>query len=455
MQKLLFSKIGLVGGLILLLMIPLSLIKDVVSERISYRAQARAEIEQSWTGQQSVVGPLLVVPYEEEIERQLWDEEHKTMRTEVRHIAHKLIILPEALNIDGDIQTEERKLGLYSVPVYTAEMHFSGRFDNRAILKLLKENEHKLVFKPAYVSVLVQDLRGVIRQPSFNWAGKAYEFDSGNGLANSGQGMRTSLGELALGEEQSYAFSFDFLLRGMESLNFAPLGRDTQVQLDSPWPHPSFVGRYLPSGYEVDEQGFKAQWYASSFSSGMAQVVEQCASGQCGALLDNTFGVSLIKTVDIYLQAERSLKYGVLFLTLTFAIFFLYEVLKRLSVHPIQYLFVGMAMTIFYLLLVSFSEHIPFALAYTIAAGACSSLLGVYIGSILRSLRSGALFFGAIVFLYAVLYHILQSEDNALLMGSVLLFAVLSAVMLATRKVDWYRIKPDAAVTTEAVAVPE
>ncbi len=443
MQKTLFIKLAMIGGLILLMMIPIGLIEDVVRERASYRQSARVDIERSWTGSQGVIGPLLVMPYRETTEREVWDEKDQVNRTVTRHYERRLVVLPEALHVEGDIATEERRRGLYKVPVYTADLRVGGRFSNRALRETEQQAEGRIEWQAPYLSVFIRDLRGVIKQPQLEWAGQSIAFESGAQLSADGTGMHARLPVLNAAGEAEIEFRFDFLLRGMESLDFAPVGRDTQVKIASAWPHPSFVGRFLPSAHEVSAEGFQAEWLASSFSSGMADLARQCAQGQCGQLLHNTFGVSLIRPVDIYQQAERSLKYGILFLVLTFFAFFLYEVLKRLALHPVQYLLVGLAQSIFFLLLVSLSEHIAFALAYTTAAAACSILLGVYTGAILAGRRSGVIFGGAIAALYGVLYFILQSEDNALLMGSLLLFAILAAAMLATRNVDWYSVKAD------------
>ncbi len=440
MQKALFIKLALISGLIVMLMIPIGLIDGVVRDRTDYRHQARADIERSWTGPQRVIGPLLVLPFREETQREVWDEALQRNRTVTQRETHHLLVLPETLHINGDIRTEERRRGLYKVPVYTSNLQVSGRFSNRQARQLEQDANGTITWDTPYVTVLINDLRGVIKQPQLTWEGEQHAFESGSGLDTVALGMHAALPAIDHQLEGEFTFDFDFVLRGMETLGFAPLGRDTQVQLDSPWPHPSFTGRYLPSAYEVSGQGFQAQWLASSFSSGMADLARHCSEGQCGPLLENTFGVSLLNTVDIYQQSERSLKYGVLFLTLTFAFFFLYEVMKRLAVHPVQYLLVGLALSIFYLLLVSLSEHMAFAVAYASAAGACSTLLGVYVGAILANPRSGGIFFGAMALLYGVLYFILQSEDNALLMGSLLLFCILATAMMATRKLDWYSV---------------
>jgi inner membrane protein len=229
-------------------------------------------------------------------------------------------------------------------------------------------------------------------------------------------------------------------LQGMERLEFVPAGKETIVKVRSAWPHPSFVGRFLPERRTVTDTGFDATWHATYFASDMEQLWNGCGQRECPALTENLLGVAFIQPVDIYLQAERTVKYGVLFLGLTFAVFFLFELFKWLAIHPIQYGLVGVALAIFYLLLLSLSEHLSFWLSYLIAATACVGLLGFYAAYVLRGVRRAAGFASLLAGLYGVLYVLLQLEDYALLMGSLLLFAIIAIVMALTRKVDWYQL---------------
>lgn len=442
MQKPLFIKLGLIVGLIMLLMIPIGMVDDVVSDRMSYMYQAKQDIRQSWTGSQQIVGPLLVMPYKQKWQEKVWDEDKDTYRLVNRQRHGKLVLLPEDLNINGQLQTEERQRGLYKVPVYTSDLAFKGNFSTKKAVDLIgaQESHVQIEWTKPFVSLLISDLRGMMSQPKIQWDGEEIHFESGASLKTAKSGMHVPVDELTLEAVSNIDFSFQMKLRGMETIKFSPIAKDTKIQLDSPWQHPSFFGHYLPTTREISEQGFQAEWFTSSFSSGMNERADSCAAGNCDGLYQDSFGVSLVKPIDIYQQSDRSLKYAVLFLALTFAFFFLYEVMKQLSIHPVQYTLVGLALSLFYLLLVSLSEHLSFGLAYLIAAIACSGLLGTYIGSILKSRNSGVVFFGAIGVLYGVLYGILQSEDNALLMGSMLLFIVLAAAMLATRHIDWYQL---------------
>jgi inner membrane protein len=244
-------------------------------------------------------------------------------------------------------------------------------------------------------------------------------------------------------------------LQGMEQLEFVPLGKETVVHVQSSWPHPSFVGRFLPDQRTVGDAGFDAVWRSSHLSTNIQQLWDNCGRRECPPLMSSAMGVAFIQPVDIYLKAERAAKYGVLFIGLTFAAFFLFEVLKGLAIHPIQYGLVGIALALFFLLLFSLSEHLSFGVSYLVAASACIGLLTFYTAYVLRGVRRAAGFAALLSALYASLYVLLQIEDLALLMGSLLLFAILAAVMALTRKVDWYQLGRDmrpAANPTEAQA---
>jgi inner membrane protein len=258
-------------------------------------------------------------------------------------------------------------------------------------------------------------------------------------------GIHADLGTLAAFTAKTattYEFRIQLTLLGTERLDLVPVGATTTVALASKWPHPSFAGRLLPDpGTTLGEDGFAARWRTSHFATNLAQIYERCLqSRQCESFNSHTLAVSFFQPVDLYHTVERSLKYGFLFIGLTFAAFFLFEILGRFVIHPLQYALVGCALAVFFLLLISLSEHLGFATAYAIATCACVALLGYYIRHVLKSARLGAAFALALALLYGLLYVLLRSEDHALLMGSLVVFACLAAAMIATRKVDWYAV---------------
>jgi inner membrane protein len=265
-----------------------------------------------------------------------------------------------------------------------------------------------------------------------------------------------------LKQSKTVEFNLKLSIDGIEQLAFIPIAKNNVVTVTSKWQHPQFFGRFLPSPKErkIDANGFTATWNISSLSSNAQQQllnIECCLNsaqtnptgGPAGVATSvgqiDSFGVAFIEPVNIYSQSDRAIKYGVLFVALTFAAFFLFEILKQLPIHPVQYALVGLALVLFFLLLVSLSEHMRFITAYAIASVACIGLIGFYLSYALRSWKRGFGFGTALSLLYGVLFGLLQSENNALVMGSLLLFSVLAAIMLVTRKVDWYQIgKPSA-----------
>lgn len=437
------------------LTIPNLMIQELVGERSYYRQQAKQSIAASWTGEQRFLGPVLVVPYTERLERKVWNDKENRFRIVEQVNDRRLFVLPDDLDIAADIRTEERQRGIYAIPVYAAAIDVQGAFDNRRILELANNAAVTIDWQKAFVSVPVSDIRGISIQPELSWNDTGVEFVSGSGIGAQGNGMRAIVPALQGTDARRFAFRFSIGLNGMEQLQFSPVGRNTHVAVRSGWPHPSFLGRYLPNERHIDENGFTADWRVTSFSSDMARVAALCETGKCDAFSNNTFGVALIQPVDIYQQAERSVKYAVLIITLTFVAFFLFEVLRPVQLHPVQYLLIGCSLTVFYLLLLSLSEHMAFAWAYLFASLANTLLIGVYSAAAMRSRQRGMALGGALLMLYGMLYLILRSEDNALLMGSLLIFAVLAFVMLLTRHLDWYRVSalPGAARSTGEQAV--
>lgn len=453
MGKLLNLKILVIASLMLLLIIPLSMIKGVITERTHYREQARHGIAESWTGAQKLLGPLLVVPYSESKSRSVWDDNLKRYREESYTSRDRLYILPDQLNVTAEMITEKRSRGLYTVPVYTSELNIEGAFDTRPLVELVARKGGRIRLGSAYLAVVVGDIRGVVVQPQLNWGGTTFRFSAGTEIENLESGMHAKVGLLSGEVVERHPFMFEMSMRGMESIAFSPVGNTTQVTLQGAWPHPSFTGRYLPAERPViDDHSFNAQWRVSSFSSDMPRIIAACAEGSCQEFSANTFGVSLVNPVDLYQQAERAVKYAILFILLTFVVFFLFEVMKQLRLHPMHYLLVGLALSLFYLLLVSLSEHIAFHWAYLAASLASTTLIGVYVSGVLASMRRGMALAGGLLMLYGMLFAILRSEDNALLMGSLLIFVVLGGVMLVTRKFDWYRLGARMAPDVDEVA---
>ncbi len=445
MQKTLLYKVLAIGGVVLLLLIPLSIVNGVISERETFRDQVVRDVAKSSTGMQKIIGAILVIPYQQKVIKNTivhkGGEKHTVAKEVLQQKYHYL--LPEVLDVNGQLSPQELYRGIYKVPTYLANIHLKGKFSIPRDLSLAIASSQVVLQKP-YLALGIKDVRGIHRSVDITVNGETLNVAPGSQVSFLEQGIHAKL-PVGYLKQKHFEFSIDFDLQGMERLLFSPVGRFSQVSIDSPWPHPSFVGSFLPKQRDISQQGFNAKWETSFFATNMNEYLNKCISKQqCQALLTSGLGVSLHQGVDVYLQSERSAKYALLFIGLTFVAFFLFEILKGLPIHPIQYALVGVSLALFYFLLVSLSEHIAFSIAYGIAAICCVGLLGFYISFVLRSFIKSLMFSGAVVGLYVALYLLIQSVDYALLLGSVLLFCVLAAVMVITRRVDWYRIESSA-----------
>jgi len=447
MQRDLLIKIVLIGVLMVLLILPLSLVSGKIRERGMQREVARSSVAASWTKQQKLVGPLLVVPYVKTWRSASPSPDGSGMRTREHRETHYRYFLPRRLDIRAEINTDIRKKGIYEIPVYASKLRFKGNFSRKALLKAMqsiRKAEDTTEIGQAYLTLSVTDPRGISTVPTLAWPGHRLTFQPGSKLVSRPGGIHAPLPAFNTDgnqpESDDIQFGFDLGLRGMESLMFVATGQEAALSIRSSWPHPQFAGRFLPATRRVSAQGFAAQWNITAFASTIDTLVSACETGSCTELLDAGFGVKLIQPVDVYLQSERSVKYGLLIIGLSFISFFIFEIMKKLPIHAVQYSLVGLAIALFYLLLISLSEHIDFALSYLLATLACVGLLLFYLRYVLRGFREGALFSGILLLLYGTLYVIIQAEDFALLMGSVLIFLVLATVMFTTRNVDWYQL---------------
>ena len=473
MQKKLLMKVCIIAALMLLLCIPLLMIQATVQERMAYRDDAARSIAEGQVGEQTVIGPVLVIPYAEEIETRVSGAGDEPPRVKTSTVRRLHLVYPDELKVSGNIGTERRYRGIHQVLVYNGQYEFSGGFTLPQAAELPRGggNTRITVVGRPYVSLPVADVRGVRTIPKINWNGALLEFGQGAQLGAWQGGMHALLPADTLAAAGAGAaparFSFKLNLAGMERQHFVPVGRNNVVALTSNWPHPQFGGRFLPEDRAVSEAGFTATWRVPSLASNVqhllaaqaqaqaqqgspaaaaaaqAALVSGAAPGAAGVQpvgqLDS-FSVAFVEPVNIYSQADRASKYGLLFVALTFAAFFVFEILKRLPIHPVQYALVGLALALFFLLLLGLSEHVQFVLAYLGASAACIGLLSYYLGYVLRDRWRGLAFGSGLILLYGALYGLLISESNALVLGSLLLFALLAALMVATRKVDWYQI---------------
>ncbi|NVZ93298.1 cell envelope integrity protein CreD [Pseudomonas sp. D6002] len=440
MNRNLLFKLGAIALLIVLLLIPLLMIHGVITDRQQLRDDVLQDIARSSSYSQRLNGPVLVVPYRKTVREWKLNEKLNERYEETREVRGHLYFLPEQFALDGQVQTEVRARGIYQARLFHADSRISGRF----VLPEqwgITENFADYRFEPAYLAVGISDIRGIENALKLELGSQQLAFSPGTQVAWLGEGVHVMLPEQDSHNPSPFDFAFDLRLQGTEQLQVVPVGKTSQVKLASNWPHPSFIGNFLPTQREVTAQGFSANWQTTFFSTNLEEALRGClAERGCDDFNSRSFGVSFIDPVDQYLKSDRAIKYALLFIALTFAGFFLFEVLKSLAVHPIQYALVGVTLAFFYLLLLSLSEHIGFGPAYLISAAACVFLIGFYVCHVLRSVAHGLGFSAGLAALYGLLYGLLSAEDYALLMGSLLLFGLLGTVMVLTRKLDWYGV---------------
>ena len=437
-------KIAMVLALTLAILVPLSLVRGVIVERQSYRARAVADIERAFAGPQVLAGPVLTVPYSEMVDVE--EAAPGGARVKVRRrVQGRWTFFPASLDVAGPLAPTTRRLGIHEVRLYVWNGDVQASFD--AVIPAAADGAERVIGEP-WLDWSIADVRGIRGAPRALVDGRERELREGQG-AREGSGVHVRLPAPVDADRLRLDTRLRIELGGAESFAVVPVGRRNRVALASEWPHPGFRG-LSPWRSEVTARGFEAEWRVASVAT---DVHRQMRRGQVpmpltparGAGIEaagggvDALGVVLADPVDAYTQADRATKYGLLFVLLTFVGFFMFEVIRALRIHPIQDALVGLAIAVFFLLLVSLSEHLRFGLAYSLAGGACVGLIGVYVSAVLHSARRGAGFAAMLALLYAALYGLLVSEDNALALGSGLLFVVLAAIMLMTRRLDWYR----------------
>ena len=446
MQKTLFLKLLTIGGLTMMLLIPLSMIREVIGARQQRQYEVEQTVALSSAGHQVLLGPILAIPYLEKVITKIFDEKkHETIT--ITNVDKLALFMPETLNVENVASVEAKYKGIYKALVFENKGSWRARFAVPANLGL--DVDPKMIEAGhAYLAVGVSDVRGIIGQPRLSWGASPLAVVQGTRLASVPQGIHAEIGRLGSKDAQTYEAALDLSIIGTGTLSYAPIGNLMTLRLKSSWPHPNFIGRFLPREKSITDSGFSARWETTHFATANNELIRRGAAFEMPGVPHtaqlnqfDTFGTTFIEPVNIYLQAERAVKYGILFVALTFAGFFLLETLKHLRIHPLQYGLVGLALAVFFLLVISLSEHLAFGWAYLIAATACISLLGYYLAHALKSRLRGLVFAAMFTLLYGVLYGLLLSEDNALVMGSLLLFAALAATMVLTRKLDWYDLR--------------
>ena len=433
-------KIAGIGLLIVLLHIPLLMTHGVLKERQRYQVQATEEIAGLWGRQQLVTGPVLAVPYA----YKAWVTRSKVVGNAAVQVGDwelttaTAYFLPEALAVSGTVDPEVRQRGIYDTVVYNTRLKLTGNFQpDFAVAGIVAE---RIDWEKARLLFGVSDLHGVRSvDPVQLGEGRSAGFESVPDqllpLAAKVEGLKSGA---------KLEFDFGATVQGSGQLKLTPLGRNTTATLQSKWAAPSFTGAALPVARTVGDDGFTAEWQSAHFSRGFAQSwTDRLVNGPdvLARIAAAGFGVDFMQPVDAYSMVERAQKYGVLFFLLVFAVFFLFEVTAGLRIHPLQYAMVGAALCLFFLGFLALSEFWSVALAYGVAAGACTLLVTVYSWNFLHTGRRTLVIGGGLAATYGYLYFVLKSQDYALLAGTLALFATLALVMFCTRRINWYELE--------------
>ncbi|HCB0610995.1 TPA: cell envelope integrity protein CreD [Klebsiella pneumoniae] len=424
----LFWKITTLIGCIVLLSLPLMMVRELINERADYRSEVVDAIEQSTSGSQKLAGPLIAIPITETLTRMENQKEVNYQRSWVYYW------LPESLAVAGKQTVESRRVGIYSGQVWHNVLQIKASFDPLRLAALRKTN---IVLGQPRLVVSVGDARGIgaIHAPEVN--GNVLSVEPGLGISGDGAGIHIPMPALAEDNKPlEIAFSLD--LNGTGEFSLVPLGRNSELQLTSNWPHPGFLGSFLPTQREVSAAGYRAHWQSSWFANDMGSYFKDDMEIPWSRL--PAFSADVMSLADQYQLTDRATKYAILLIGLTFMAFFVFESLTRRPLHPMQYLLVGLSLVLFYLVLLALSEHIGFTAAWLAASLSGAVMNGIYLQAVLRGWRNSLLFVAALLLLDGVMWFLLHSEDSALLLGTGVLALALSVLMFLTRRVDWYAL---------------
>ncbi|WP_445144435.1 cell envelope integrity protein CreD [Dyella sp. Tek66A03] len=436
------AKVLSIGLLALLMLLPLWKVQSLVDERQGLRQSAVDQIAQGWGGEQVLGGLLLAVPT-----RQSFDMGNNQIRVQ----ESTTLVLPDTAAMDVAMTVDKRRYGIYEAPVFASTVTLHGRFLPGEITRYRQLDSATWQGDKAELRLVVGDLRGLQEVTELLINGKPQQFSSSATTFGGHWSTVTVPIDLDALDGQPIDFSLNFRLAGTQSLQLLPWARALDVKLHAPWPDPSFIGAALPVERHVDAQGFSARWHMLDLNRSYGQYWNANDERVNSAMQASPFGVALFQPVDVYQRNVRAGKYGLLFITMTFVAFFLFEVLKRLRVHPVQYLLIGAALTSFYVLLLALSEQVGFAGAYAVAATSVVLIVGGYAMAVLGARRAGVLLGGALALVYAMLYVVLAAEQYALLIGACVLTLTVALLMYLTRRIDWYASVPGAVGPAPAI----
>lgn len=449
-------KVVVVGVLTVLLLIPLSMISSLISERLDTKRSAELEITSKWSGDQMITGPVIVIPYFQEIK----------LKDKSEIVRKSLLLLPTEMNIMANAKVEKRKRGIYDVSLYRSDLELTGILTLDDLVKT-GIKPHQMYLDEARVIMGISDLKGIREGVVMQLGEIEYNFEPGipvenlytdinttldkyyyerdakstlpnvsTGIFSAGLNLKLDSTTMNLLVRGSIPFTINLHLNGSQGLFIVPIGRTTTATILSDWVTPSFGGDFLPESHNITDNGFNAQWKVIDLNRSFGQTVDADNATAINQMATSAFGVKFIQSVDQYQQNKRSVKYAILIILLTFVVVFFIEVLKKKKVNPFQYLLVGLALVLFYSLLLSLSEIWGFNLAYIVAALMTTALIVLHMSSILRNRKLG-LFIGALLtFLHLFVFILIQMESYALLVGSIGLFCILAVIMYFSKKLE-------------------
>jgi inner membrane protein len=420
-------KMASIAILILLLLIPLYMVKSVLEERLERHDSSVREITSTWGKEQVIIGPFLIIPFKD-----------KTLNfadgsgSLVRHA----YFLPEKFTADGRIDPQRLHRGIYEAVVYSGKLDLTGAFI-RPTFEEWKLDPQQILWDEAEIALSITDLRGTKESLQIKLGEQTIPLNPGGRLEGFEGGAYARVkGLKEMGETIPFAISLTF--NGSRSLRFAPTGVNNEVRLASKWPDPSFQGSPLPAERKVDSDGFSSHWQVSNYGRSFQRQWTDKTAVNAAGVSSSVFGVDIVPVLDSYRYVERSINYGVLVIVLLFTVFFLFEILSAVRIHPFQYALIGIALCMFYLGLLALSEVISFSAAYWIGAAAASLMIVLYSAKVLRSAGRAGIVAAGLVVVYAFLFVILRLQDYSLLIGTAGLFALLAILMYVTRNIDWY-----------------
>lgn len=411
---------SIIGIMALFLLIPANYVQNLVSEREQRQQEVFKEVSSKWAGRQNISGPVLVLPYTESV------RDNKGGVTFLKKLAY---LLPDNLKIGAEVKPEERHRGIFQVMLYSSDITMSGKFKPVPldVLKLLPEN---ILWNEAYICMGLEDIKGLKEEIAIKWNDSTITLNPGSvNNAVMKEGLVAPV-KITAGEE--ILFSTSVAINGSEQLLFTPVGKETTVRMSSSWPDPSFTGVSLPQ-HEVTDSGFVATWKSLAHTRAFPQAWKESQYDLSTA----SVGADLFIPVNGYQKTMRTVKYALLCILLTFAAFFIIETINRRSVHPFQYALIGLALVLFYTLLLSISEYTGFNVAYAIASIATIGLIAWYVRGILQSSRMTSILALVLVLMYSYIFSLLQLQDYSLLLGSLGLFLTLAVIMHFSKKIQW------------------